>query len=634
MHSSQNYNYYFGHLNPNLHINNNENVSLFYEKKNIFPSETCNFGNLNSKIDHIYLNNIINNDQINITSFSDKNNNTNNININTNSSSQKSINLIASNGGIQLLAGIKGIQINSSLINIVSKNLFIDSENIINFKSKNLAFNNNELKLISNLDIKIKSNYGNISISSGEKGKYSLNLVSLKGSIFLDSKNEDIYLKADKNIIIDTHEKNSCISIGKNSKNTNSILLGNINSKVFINSDLIVKGDIIINDNSIKNIGTFISETNESLILLGKNNFLGLKDLGIIGRNNNDFIGFLFDQNRNEFVLSEKLNFNYNTGLSNKNKYLDLGSLLIKNLNINNNIKLTSEGNMTFNQIKNSCSSIDSYGNMILDGNLTANGDINFNNKFIFNTKTGNCDINGILMINDININNLYKYHVGKNYKSSSINDMIQEIENQLDDDNQIIYLSNQIYNEELMINIPLNIFGNQSQLFGTVTIIIKKEIEIKDKILIKDLNINIDNEYYSCFNTEIEQDHILELENISLSIYRPLTYIIEINNPNGTLIFKNLQLDLNYNILNLIFIKKLSKLEINNCYLCNNYDTDTLTVLDEKCQIIIRNSYLEGNYVFCNNDSCIFIGNIIKKNSKEWYHNYKDIQNLNKIIF
>ena len=634
MHSSQNYNYYFGHLNPNLHINNNENVSLFYEKKNIFPSETCNFGNLNSKIDHIYLNNIINNDQINITSFSDKNNNTNNININTNSSSQKSINLIASNGGIQLLAGIKGIQINSSLINIVSKNLFIDSENIINFKSKNLAFNNNELKLISNLDIKIKSNYGNISISSGEKGKYSLNLVSLKGSIFLDSKNEDIYLKADKNIIIDTHEKNSCISIGKNSKNTNSILLGNINSKVFINSDLIVKGDIIINDNSIKNIGTFISETNESLILLGKNNFLGLKDLGIIGRNNNDFIGFLFDQNRNEFVLSEKLNFNYNTGLSNKNKYLDLGSLLIKNLNINNNIKLTSEGNMTFNQIKNSCSSIDSYGNMILDGNLTANGDINFNNKFIFNTKTGNCDINGILMINDININNLYKYHVGKNYKSSSINDMIQEIENQLDDDNQIIYLSNQIYNEELMINIPLNIFGNQSQLFGTVTIIIKKEIEIKDKILIKDLNINIDNEYYSCFNTEIEQDHILELENISLSIYRPLTYIIEINNPNGTLIFKNLQLDLNYNILNLIFIKKLSKLEINNCYLCNNYDTDTLTVLDEKCQIIIRNSYLEGNYVFYNNDSCIFIGNIIKKNSKEWYHNYKDIQNLNKIIF
>ncbi len=633
MQSSPNYNYYFGHLSSNIHVNNNENVSFFYDKKKIYPSETCDLGNLTSKIDHIYLNNIINNDQINITSFSDKNNNSNNININTNSTSQKSINLISSNGGVQLIAGIKGLQIRSPLVNITSKNLFIDSENIINLKSKNLTFNNNEFKLISNQDLKIKSNYGNISISSGEQGRYSLNLISLKGSIFLDSKNEDIHLKANKNIIIETQDKNSSICIGKNSKNTNTIVIGNDNSKVYVNSDLVVKGDIIINDNSIKNIGTYISETNESLILLGKNNFLGLKDLGIIGRNKDNFIGFLFDQNRNEFVLSEKLNFDYNTGLNNENKYLNLGNLLINNLNINNKIKLTSEGNISFNQIENNCSMIDNKGNINSDGNLAIRGDINFNDKFQFNSNTGNCEIEGILMINNININNLYKYHVGKNYKHTVINEIIQEIESHLEINNQIIYLSNQIYNEELVINFPLNIFGNKSEIFGNIHINIKKEIEIKDKIIIKDLNINVDNEYYSCLNTEIEPEHILELENISFGIYRPLTYIVEIDNPNGILILKNLQLDLNYNIQNLIIIKKLLKLEINNCYLNNSYDTETLTVLDEKCQIIIRNSYLEGNFVFKNNDSCILIGNIIKKNNREWYNNYKDIQHLNKII-
>ncbi len=635
-----NYNYYPFY---NTHfINNstiekiNENLepktSFIFKNNEILPSGYCDLGNLNNKFNKLHLSQILNNSSITISSHSiERNNIRNNININTNSKSLDSINISSINGGINLVS-LKNIKLNSSTINIFAKNLFWESEKIINLKTETININCDEFKFDISKSLDIKSRYGDIKILSGSNNNNSIYLNSLKGKIILETVTNDIYLNSAKNIIIDALNNNSYIHIGKNSRNLCNIELGNINSKVVVNSDLLVKGDIIINDNSIKTIGTCVSETNESLIYLAKNNNLGVKDIGLIGRNGKNFVGILFDQLKNQFVLSEQINFNYDLGINNQNKYLKLGSLLINELHINNNLLIDKNGEIIFNKLKNNCLTIDDQGNIKSNGNLIINGNINLNDKFLFNSQTGNCQINGTLLINQLNINNLFNNYVGENYHFKLISDLILEIENQLEFKHQIINLDNQIYNEDILLNVPVDIYGGKSTLYGSINISISEEKYIQKNILIKDLLIKIDSDYYSAVNIDIVDDLVVELNNINFNILNHLTYILEVDLKNGILILNNISVKLNVFIQNLILIKKLSKLIISNCYFYNNDDSDTLTIIDDNCDVIIKNSYLEGNYIFNNNNNTKLIGNIIKKNNKEWYNNHLDVEKLNLI--
>lgn len=636
-----NYNYYpfyntqFVNNSTIDQINDNlgNKTSLIYKSQEILPSNHCNFGNLNNKLNKVYLNQILNNCNITISSYShEKNNIRNNIDINTNSNSSESINIWSNNGGIQIVSLKKIIKLQSNYINILSKNLFLESEKIINLKTEILNINSDELKLEINKSLDLKSRFGDIKISSGSNNHNSIYLNSIKGKIILETFKNDINLNSAKNIIIDALDNNSYIHIGKNSRNVCNIELGNNNSKVIVNSDLLVKGDIVINDNSIKSIGTSISETNESLIYLAKNNNLGIKDIGIIGKNANNFVGILFDQLRNQFVLAEKINFNYNLGINNQNKYLKLGSLLIDELQINDNLYIDKNGDIIFNKLKNGCLTIDNQGNFNSKGNLNIFGDVNINDKFFFNSQTGNCQINGILTINDLNINNLYSYYVGENYYFKAISDSINQIENQLEFKHQIIYLTNQIYNEDISLKVPIDIYGQKSIIYGSLDInILEENYTVKD-LLIKNLTINIDSDYYSAINIDCIGDLVIEFNNLKINIFNTITYLIEINFQKGILILNNLSINLNIFIQNLILIKSLSKLIINNCNFYNNNESDTLTILDQNCQIIIKNSYLEGNYLF-NQNQCILMGNIIKENSKEWYNDYPDLKKFNTFI-
>lgn len=616
----------------NYHTKNKYLSSLHSDVESIYPNKYCNLGNQQHNWDKIYANELISDKSILISSFTERNTISNNINISTNSRSSDSINLSSNYGGINLISGIKGIKISGGTINLISKNVLCNSENIFTLKTKLINLDSNNLNLKINNDINITTSYGDINILSGGTNTKSISIISEKGGISIDSQNDNLNLLSKKNIIIDAFNENSTISIGENSKSLNTINIGNQKSKININSDLIVKGQIFVGDNSIKQISTHLSETNESLLLLAKNNIYGVKDIGIIGKNGENFIGFLYNHLQNEFFLSDNINFDICQGINYENQYENLSNLLIGSLNINNHSSIDSDGNIYFSQLNNNNLRIDKKGNIGTTGNLSVKNDINFNDKFIFNSKTGNCDISGILKINNLIINDLYRNYVGNSYEHQYISDVIQIIENELEFNHQIIYLSHQIFNEDILVTKPLDIYGNNASIYGNINFKILDNNYHNQNILLKDFSFNIDSEYYQCLTATINGNLQLELNNIIFNINSCVNYILEIDCPGCTLILNNIKINTNVNINNLIFIKDLKKLIIKDSEIYNSYLTESLNISSSDCQVIIKNSYLEGNYAF-NNQNPILINNIIKNNNNSWIQNMVDIEKYNKII-
>ena len=113
----------------------------------------------------------------------------------------------------------------------------------------------------------------------------------------------------------------------------------------------------------------------------------------------------------------------------------------------------------------------------------------------------------------------LYRNYVGNSYEHQYISDVIQIIENELEFNHQIIYLSHQIFNEDILVNKPLDIYGNNASIYGNINFKILDNNYHNQNILLKDFSFNIDSEYYQCLTATINGNLQLELNNIIFNI-------------------------------------------------------------------------------------------------------------------
>lgn len=538
------------------------------------------------------------------------------ININTNGYSRDSINIISPKGGIEILCPENIFNCKSNKIFYFSKDINFSSSNLCSFKVKTFKVDSNIFLLKSFENIDISSDCGKIRVSSNHNDKDSISIRSIKGGIEMFS-NSKMEILSYNNINLSCFGSESEINIGTTNKNNQVINIGNNKSIISINNDVSIKGNIISTDTKIEKITTCLSETSESILLLSKDNVYGSKNMGFVSRNVNRYVGLLFESQKNEFYMSDNLQFSKSSGITN---ILSFSKLKIGELDINGTTFINKFGNITCNSLKGSNFKLEQNGNTHINGNL------NVNNKFKINALNGNCHIDGQLTINGININNIYKHQVGDNFYYKTIQKCLEIILNKTknkDNFELTLYLSPQEYEENITINNKfINIEGNQSILHGIVNINnmsnelnldIKNNSFFSDYFFIRNLEINVNQQQESVFHFQILPAVQYTLSNINIYISNHVDKLFIFNFENGTIILDNVNIHcyLDFSIKCLFKIVKIKKLIIKN----SSFFGDNLFELkDSNAEIVITNCFIDGNIE--SHDNIVLYNNIIQNSN------------------
>ena len=144
------------------------------------------------------------------------------------------------------------------------------------------------------------------------------------------------------NINLSCFGPDSEINIGTTNKNKQIINIGNKKVLSLLIMMFLLKGNIISTDTKIEKITTCLSETSESILLLSKDNLYGSKNMGFVSRNVNKFIGFLFESQKNEFYMSDNIQFTKSSGIT---SILSFSKLKIGELDINGTTFINKFGN-------------------------------------------------------------------------------------------------------------------------------------------------------------------------------------------------------------------------------------------------------------------------------------------------
>ena len=535
------------------------------------------------------------------------------ININTNGYSRDSINIFSPKGGIEISCPENILNCKSNKIFYFSKDINFSSSNFCSLKAKTLKVDSNIFLLKSFENIDISSDCGKIRVSSNHNDKDSISIKSIKGGIEMFS-NSKMEILSYNNINLSCFGSESEINIGTTNKNNQMINIGNNKSTIAINNDVFIKGNIISTDTKIEKITTCLSETSESILLLSKDNVYGSKNMGFVSRNVNKYVGLLFESQKNEFYMSDNLQFSKSSGIT---SILSFSKLKIGELDINGTTFINKFGNITCNSLKGSNFKLEQ------NGNIQINGNVNVNNKFKINAVNGNCFIDGQLTINGININNIYKHQVGDNFYYKTIQKCLEIILNKTNNKDNFeltLYLSPQEYEENIIVNNKfINIEGNQSILHGIININnmcnelnldIKNNSFFSDYFFIRNLEININQQQESVFHFQILPVVQYTLSNINIYISNHVDKLFIFNSENGTIILDNVNIHcyLDFSIKCLFKIVKIKKLIIKN----SSFIGDNLFELkDSNAEIIITNCFIDGNVE--SHDNIVLYNNIIQ---------------------
>lgn len=542
--------------------------NIVYQHINLGPKIRNNLEYHNFAFNHLKVSQIDSHQNLNICC--QNNDNKGKINIITNGYHRDSINIISPKGGIELSCPENILNFKSNKIFYLSKDINILSSNLCFIKTKTFKIEANVLLLNSFENIEVSSGIGKLKFSSNHSDKDSILLKSLKGGIELFS-NAKIEILSSNNLNLSCFGDNSEINIGTTNKNTQVINIGNNKSTISVNNDIFIKGNIISTDTKIEKITTCLSETSESILLLSKDNIYGSKNMGFVSRNINKYIGFLFDSQKNQFYMSDNVQFAKSSGITG---VLSFGKLKIGELDINGKTLINKFGNLTCSSIKSSNFTLEQTGD------IHSNGSLNVNNKFKINSVNGNCSIDGQLIINGLNINNIYKYQIGENFYYQTIQKCLETILNKKNYKNNFertIYLSPQEYEENITIkNNFVCVEGNNSTLKGIINIYngdsdlnldTQKSLFLSDFFFIKDLNIITKQEDDYLFNFDIEKAVQYTITNVNIYISDNVDKLFNLNINNGTFILDNVNIycHLDFNIRYLFNIDKVNKLIIKN---------------------------------------------------------------------
>lgn len=503
----------------------------------------------------IKLNQIVNNNGLlTIDVFKNIINDNSKLQINCNGIHHDSIKINSLKGGI-FIKSKNDIKLESSNINLLSyKKINIFSESVLLNSSKIIKLGNIE----SNIIINNNKNFITINTNQYDNSFFHIN----SNNIFINNNDKSISLN------------NNCINILSNnfinfgSTLNNIIKINLLTDEININGNISINGEVKINKSLIKykNIKNITS----------KNSF-------IFNLNENP------DQNWsiysiNKYKYKKGLFFNNNLNLlefKNNNKYLNIFANTIT-LNSNNSLKYNNK--YLFNI----------YDQFIIDQkyNLNMNGSLNVKNNFNFKNllynKNNDIHISTNLIIDNLNIKNLFQFTVGKNFNFISIQECINYIElNNLYNNNQIFIL---IYPDKIYI----------------------------ENLVIKNKNIHLIGQYVNVLihgNISVQSSSFLLLKNITFSNTFNKTFIFNANELKliNVIFEKNDHSNIKFNIKNNIFIKYCKFIFNNkNVY----FKTDNL---------YIYQSYIESNFTIF---SSYITFNICKINfnNKLWIIDNKNI--------
>lgn len=529
------------------------------------------------------------------------------IKIITNGISKDSLCLKTLRGGIELLSSEGTLNSCSNKILLTSKEFNINNNNIYTLKTKVANIDTHTLLLNGFNNVDIKSDYGKVKLLSNNNDNDSIYISSLKGGIKLFS-NSKFEILSSTHINLNCFGTDSEINIGTSSKHNQIINIGNNKSTISINNDVFLKGNIITHDNKIEKITTCLAETSESILLLSKDNVYGSKNTGFISRNVNKYIGFLFDSQKNEFYISDNLQFSRSSGITSN---LSFGRLKIGELDINNNVTINKFGTIT-------CKSIMGLNfNFEQTGSLSMSGDLNINDKFKINSKNGNCLLQGQLVIDGININNIYKNNIGNDFKYKTILECLDIIENKKTNTfNSVLYLSPQDYKENIISrNTLINVEGRYAKLHGIINISNQYNGQQNNNVFsynysfIRDLEVVANQEQEFIINIESKCNIEYQFNNLTIYVNNHLDKIFNFNIENGTVILNNIviQSNLDFNLKYCFQISRIKKLIIKNSTLLGD---DLLKINDVNSEIIITNCYIDCQKL--SGDNLILYNNII----------------------
>ena len=558
--------------------------------------------------------------------------NENKININTLGHLQNSIDILSLKGGISIQSNLDFNIFSNHKLNLKASNIILNSNSLLNIKNKETIIETNQLLVKSNSNLNFLSNYGKINFETTNIDNVSILLNSKKGGIKLNSFKK-MSISSNESVNISSFGENSQINIGIDSNKSNKINIGNNNSTVYLNNDIIINGKLSILNNQIEKITTTIFENNESLILLSKDNKYNSKYSGLIGKNNHNFIGFIFDNLKNEFFIADKLDFSLESGIGDNH---GLSKLTLKEININNSSYIYKNGLIKCIQLE--------LDNIILsqkgDISIKENGNLNIENCLEINSKNKIFNFKGNeFIINDVNINNFIKTIISKNYFYKTIFSFIEYYENTNEKTftNEINLLSNETYNENIISNKYIfNINGN----YGIVNGYIYLNNENNKQENISKINNNIQNYFYRNLTLNIDKinEYVflminiyfcnLFINNLNLFIYKNINNVFTFSFINkGNIYIDNLYIDNNNEINNLVnnifFFKNVNKIIIKNSYLVSKY---LFNIESQFSKLIIINCYLDVkiNYSIEDKNKIFIYNNIINKEKNNIVH-FKD---------
>lgn len=526
---------------------------------------------------------------------------------------RNAVNIFSPKGGIEISCPENILSLKSSKIFYTSRDINISSSNVCSIKTKTFKVDSNVTLLKSFENIDISSDCGKVKVSSNHNDKDSITLKSIKGGVEMFA-NSKIEILSYNNINLSCFGSESQINIGTTNKNTQFINIGNNKSTISINNDVFIKGNIISTDTKIEKITTCLSETSESILLLSKDNVYGSKNMGFVSRNVNKYVGLLFESQKNEFYMSDNLQFSKSSGIT---SILSFSKLKIGELDINGTTFINKFGNISCNSIKGTNFKLEQNGDTYFNGN------IDVNNKFKINAVNGNCLIDGQLTISGININNIYKHQIGNNFYYKTIQSCLDIIQNKISTKNNFeltLYLSPQEYEENIIVhNNFINIDGNRSILQGIININnMKNNLDLDNKnnsffsdyFFIRNLDINISQQQESIFNFQILPFVHYTISNINIFISNHVDRLFIFDIENGIVLLDNVNvyLYLDFNINYLFKINKIQKLIIKNSSLIGN---NLFELKDSDSEIFITNCFIDGNVD--SNSNIVLYNNIIK---------------------
>ena len=391
------------------------------------------------------------------------------------------------NDNSKLQINCNGINNDSIKINSLKGGIFIKSKNNIKLESTNIdlysykkinVFSDSVL-INSNKIIKLGSIESNIIINN-DKNFITINTNQYENSFFHINSNNIFINNNNKSISLN----NNCINILSNNVINFGSTLNNIIKINLLTDEININGNVSINGKV---------KINKSLIKYKTiKNIISKKSL-IFNLNENpdqNWSIYSIDINKNKKGLFYNDNFNL-IEFKNNEKYLNIFANTIT-LNSNNSLKYNSK--YLFNI--NDQFTIDKKYNLNMNGSLNVKN--NFNLKNLLYNKNDNIHISTNLIIDNLNIKNLFQFTVGKNFNFIDIQECINYIElNNLFKNNQIFILiyPDKIYKEDIIIkNKNINLIGQY------VNVLIHGNINVQSSSFLLIKNITFCNTFNKTF--------------------------------------------------------------------------------------------------------------------------------------